>query len=205
VHFIRGNLAVLERRLGQPGGDVPEIFADLHESCSRLQSVTGELLALGRKDSEIRGPVALATVAEFAIRMLRPQLGPGARIQNALAGDERVIANPQDVFQILLNLLQNAVHAVDPQRGEIVVDAVREAEAVEVRVRDNGRGILPEHMPRVFEPFFTTKPPGKGTGLGLSIVQKLVSAHEGSIALHSQPGTGTVASLRLPRGVVAAV
>jgi len=73
--------------------------------------------------------------------------------------------------------------------------------AVEIKVRDNGTGISPEHRERLFQPFFTTKPTGQGTGLGLSISYDIVTQeHGGTIAVDSEPGEFTEFILRLPRG-----
>ena len=71
---------------------------------------------------------------------------------------------------------------------------------VEVRIRDNGAGIEPAHLPRLFEPFFTTKPIGQGTGLGLSIAYGAVKAHGGTITVDSELGAGTLVTVWLPRG-----
>jgi len=73
-------------------------------------------------------------------------------------------------------------------------------DAVEIRVRDNGTGILPEIRDQLFQPFFTTKPTGEGTGLGLSISWDIVTQqHGGSIVVDSQPGEFTEFTIRLPR------
>jgi signal transduction histidine kinase len=123
------------------------------------------------------------------------------------------MAERDGLFQVLLNLVMNAMAAIPPG-GRIEVAAVP-AEAptaenpqiapgaesrpggVEVRVTDDGHGIAPEILPRVFEPFFSTKP-GEGTGLGLSICQDIVRNHGGRMTAESQPGQGATFRIWLP-------
>ena len=104
--------------------------------------------------------------------------------------------------QVLLNLLNNAIDATDPN-GIVSVSAGVIADdggprQLEIRVIDTGRGMGPEEVRRVFEPFYTTKAPGRGTGLGLSIVDHIVRAHGGRVVVESQLGLGTTMRLRLP-------
>jgi two-component system, NtrC family, sensor kinase len=108
-----------------------------------------------------------------------------------------VRANPQDLFQVILNIVHNAVQAVEPGRGEVRIAALRSGDRVEISIADNGCGITKENLSRIFDPFFTTKPPGSGTGLGLSIVQELITAQQGTVRVESEPGRGTTVALSL--------
>jgi PAS domain S-box-containing protein len=115
---------------------------------------------------------------------------------------------PQDVSRVLLNLISNGFYAVT-QRGREADGAFRPAlkiatrefgERIEIRVRDNGVGILPEYREKLFQPFFTTKPPGEGTGLGLSISYEIITQqHGGTITVDSKVGNFTEFMVRLPR------
>ncbi|MDT8298838.1 MAG: ATP-binding protein, partial [Spirochaetaceae bacterium] len=105
-----------------------------------------------------------------------------------------------ELRQILLNLIQNAIHAVDG-RGSIEVETAQiDKDFIIVRVADDGSGIAPELRPRIFDPFFTTKPDGVGTGLGLSIVYGFVKKAGGDISVTDNNGRGTVFSMELPVG-----
>jgi signal transduction histidine kinase len=116
---------------------------------------------------------------------------------------------PQEMTRVLLNLFGNGFYAATKRAREnsdgsfrpSVTVATREtADAVEVRVRDNGTGIPPEIRDKLFQPFFTTKPTGEGTGLGLSISYDIVTQqHGGTIAVESEPGAFTEFTIRLPR------
>src|SRR6185436_7538433 len=107
---------------------------------------------------------------------------------------------PQQIEQVLVNLLVNAAQAVGTGRGDVFLEGRREGREAILRVRDTGSGIPPEHRSRLFEPFFTTKPVGKGTGLGLHVAYKIVKAHGGQIDVSSELGKGSSFSVLLPLG-----
>jgi two-component system C4-dicarboxylate transport sensor histidine kinase DctB len=103
------------------------------------------------------------------------------------------------LVQVCVNLLQNAYDAVrDKPDGQVSVEALAEDDAVVIRIEDNGPGIPDEVRARLFEPFATTK--AHGTGLGLYTSYMLVRSMHGDLFLDARPGSGTVASVRLPRG-----
>jgi PAS domain S-box-containing protein len=115
---------------------------------------------------------------------------------------------PQDVTRVFLNLFSNGFYAANKKsraahdgfRPVLKVTTRDIGDAVEVRIRDNGTGIPPEHRDKLFQPFFTTKPTGEGTGLGLSISYDIVTQqHGGSIAVESEAGKFTEFAIRLPR------
>jgi signal transduction histidine kinase len=118
---------------------------------------------------------------------------------------------PQDMTRVFLNLFGNAFYAANKRQRELnntdfrptlAVTTRDLGKAVEVRVRDNGGGILPEIRDKLFQPFFTTKPTGEGTGLGLSISYEIVTQeHRGTIEVSSAVGEFTEFTLWLPRGL----
>ena len=113
---------------------------------------------------------------------------------------------PGSLSQVLLNLLQNAQRYAYPEseggRVEVALDAEADEARYRLTVRDFGRGIPPDDLPRVFDPFFTTGRAKGGSGLGMTIVHTVVTAHlSGSVALESTVGEGTVVTLGLPRSV----
>ena len=131
--------------------------------------------------------------------MVAPQTPKGVRIVQDVNG-EVVRANPQDLFQVILNIVHNALQAVDAQGGEVRIAASLQGDMVELSIADNGCGISKENLSRIFDPFFTTKPPGSGTGLGLSIVQELVAAQKGTVRVDSEVGRGTRVAVSLRAG-----
>ncbi len=99
-------------------------------------------------------------------------------------------ANPDQVQQVMINLVLNALDACGPA-GHVEISATRRGKTVVLEVRDDGHGIAAEIQPQVFDPFFTTKKRGQGTGLGLWVVAQIVRTHSAEIELESAPGAGT--------------
>ncbi len=104
--------------------------------------------------------------------------------------------------QVFYNLLLNAIHVLEPTGGTVRVTTRRVRDeagpAVEIRVSDNGPGILPSIKDRIFDTFFSTKSNEKGTGLGLAICRRIVQEHAGRIWVESEPGNGATFIVRLP-------
>jgi signal transduction histidine kinase/ferredoxin len=110
-------------------------------------------------------------------------------------------ADPAQIRQVLLNLLDNAAEAM-PEGGTVTITTCRVSaggDGVEISIQDTGCGISEENLARLFTPFFTTKPIGRGTGLGLAISYGIVKMHRGSIDVQSEVGVGTTFIIRLPR------
>jgi signal transduction histidine kinase len=103
--------------------------------------------------------------------------------------------DPNQINQVLLNLLLNAIQAMD-KPGTIRVSLENDDDAVLIAVADEGKGIPPENLPNIFRPFFTTK--GHGTGLGLSLARRIVETHGGQIDVASELGKGSRFQIRLP-------
>jgi signal transduction histidine kinase len=126
------------------------------------------------------------------------------KVERDLPSVPSVLAIGNQIQQVLLNLLINARQAM-PHGGHLLVRLahVSEAEMVDLTVRDTGRGIPVEQLPRIFEPFFSTKEgpdeSGKGgTGLGLSACRQIIEAHRGRVRVESTVGRGTAFTIRLP-------
>jgi two-component system, NtrC family, sensor kinase len=106
------------------------------------------------------------------------------------------------ISQVLLNLLVNALHAIEATSrkadGRIRIACQGVGDELLIEIADNGCGIEPHVLPRLFDPFFTTKPVGEGTGLGLSISHGIITGHGGRIEVDSKPGEGTCFRVHLP-------
>jgi signal transduction histidine kinase len=163
----------------------------------RIQTTLRELVEFSRPASSERTRFSLADVLGEALGIAKYYKRTGGRIvMPVLPPDLPPLVGVRDqLVQVLLNLILNAIDAVDPT-GRIDLAVRRVDDAVEVLVSDNGSGIRPEDAPRLFRPYFTTKK--HGTGLGLFVTQRLVSDHGGSVSFESRPGLGTTFRVRLP-------
>jgi signal transduction histidine kinase len=137
------------------------------------------------------GVNAVLLIAKAALRKVD--------VEKRLGELPSITCSPSQVNQVLLNIVTNAAQAIDKPRGRISIATRRDGpDHVAIEVSDDGRGIVPEALPRIFDPFYTTKAPGQGTGLGLSIAYKIVSQHGGRIDVRSEVDVGTTFTVRLP-------
>jgi len=137
-------------------------------------------------------------VAEEAIRLVRlSERGKKVAFSCECSETLRVIGNPQQLSQVIVNLLTNACDASPPGQ-EVRIHARRDGDDASIEVVDRGPGISEEERELVFEPFYTTKGPGQGTGLGLAVVYRIVEQHHGRIEIESRPGEETRVRVKLP-------
>ena len=139
--------------------------------------------------------------------LLARHLLKGVEVRKLFGTLPPVLCAASQVNQVFLNLVTNAAQAIDergPGAGLITLTTKAVGHSVMIEVRDNGKGIPPDVLPRIFDPFFTTKDTGKGTGLGLSISFKIIDQHRGKILVHSRPGEGTTFTVLLPANQSAA-
>jgi len=165
----------------------------------RCKEITEKLLDFSRSGQVRRQQTELTELIQNVIEMLR-HLGryQGKRIEFHSSGPVHVWCNPQEIKQVVLNLLTNALDSIELD-GFVEIE-LRTADGwAEIRVEDNGCGIPPEVLAHIFEPFFTRKRTGQGTGLGLSISYRIIADHGGEIEAHSDgAGQGAVFQVRLP-------
>ncbi len=183
--------------------DLDESAALVHDETRRLGRITQSLLAGGDLvRTRIDGAVPLAAVVERARALVFAGVREGPRVEVGDGVDAlSVVADPDRLMQVLVNLLQNAYDAVrDAPEGTVHIAARRDGPRVELVVEDDGSGIDPDVRSRLFEPFATTKPPGQGTGLGLYTSYMLVQAMGGDLDLEPREEGGTRAVVRLGAG-----
>jgi two-component system NtrC family sensor kinase len=171
----------------------------IQDAAMRAKRIVESLLRFSRRPrEEERGAVELSRVLEEALFLVHPQLRDGkVEVVRAFA-HAAARGNANQLQQIALNLLVNAIQAV-AGAGRIVVGCGPGAPGrVKMWVADSGPGVRPEHAKRIFEPFFTTKPEGQGTGLGLSICYQIAEEHGGTIRLEPAEERGACFVVELP-------
>jgi two-component system, NtrC family, sensor kinase len=178
-----------------------KMLEQLYTQVERAGSTVRNLLDFTRKEKPIFTAVSVPDVVEATLKLVGNELKLG-HVDLHLdlpPGLPRVVGNPRNLQQVLLNLFVNAIQAM-PKGGRLTVRVREEVEAGQLRidVSDTGVGIPPENLSKVFDPFFTTKEPGHGTGLGLSVSYGIVEKHKGKITVESEVGRGTTFSVSLP-------
>ncbi len=183
-----------------PPGLPPEDLTLLEQEIRRMEQYLQTFLDFARPPRTRRRPVDLAGIVHRAIALVEGRV----RKQNVVLavdlpeGPVDAVVDPDQLHQVLVNLLLNALDAL-PRGGNLRVEVVRSATGrVEVRVRDTGPGVPAQLLEHLFEPFVTTKE--NGLGLGLSICKQLVESHGGTVRAAANPGGGTVFLIDLPVG-----
>jgi PAS domain S-box-containing protein len=210
---INGYSSLALQRL-EDGHPIKSYLEEVKKAGDRAANLTRQLLAFGRK--QILQPVAinLNGVVSDMNKMLRRLIGEDIVLTAKLDSDVgKVMADPGQVEQVLVNLIVNARDAM-PRGGNLTIETenveldeeygskhvnVAPGKYVLLAVSDTGEGMTEEVRRRIFEPFFTTKEKGKGTGLGLSTVYGIVNQSGGNIWVYSERGQGTTFKVYLPR------
>jgi len=176
-----------------------EMLEKIEMEVERLKSLTGGLLSFSSNRGTQNRLVNLNDLITEVLKLLRFELQrKSIQLDTEFSEIPVINADPNKLKQVIINLVMNAVHAMQGQGRIVLRTSLDLAGMLELQVEDDGPGIAPELQEQIFAPFFTTKPEGEGTGLGLYICQNIISGHGGSIMLKSQPESGTIFHIRLP-------
>ncbi len=214
VTFISSGLPSLERDLDRLAALVPpeqrgERFEKVRERLARLveairdgarrtAEIVRDLRTFSRLDEAVVQTVDLNKALDSTLTLLHHQTKDRIRVVREYGDLPPVECNPGQLKQVFMNLLVNAVQAIEGE-GTVTVTTARDGDdRVRVSIRDTGQGMTEDVRAKVFDPFFTTKPVGQGTGLGLFISHGIVERHGGSIDVASAPGEGTELTITLP-------
>ncbi len=178
-----------------------EVLPATVDGIRRVNAIVADLRRFARAEPEEMRDYDLNQEVEAAVRIVRGQLDH-CHLEVDLGELPRLRGRPQQIAQVLVNLLVNARQAISGD-GRIQVTTRVEAEGVSLAVRDSGVGMNAETKRHLFEPFFTTKGVGEGTGLGLAVIHGIVQSHSGRIEVESELGRGTCFTVWLPRVVPA--
>ncbi len=197
---IIANAQILRREVGGQDPDLVESIKLIEMAGTRASQVVRNLLGIARKEKYEFEPIDLNETLHNAITLVQHELvGRPIQVELHLAEKmPRVVASQDQLQGVWINLILNAIDAIDKESGHISISSAYDGSEFQITITDNGKGIPPDHLPRVFEPFFTTKHPGRGTGLGLSVCMRAIRLHGGNLQVDSQIGKWTRFTVSLP-------
>ncbi|MCE5244820.1 MAG: two-component sensor histidine kinase [Desulfobacteraceae bacterium] len=211
AHEINNPLAVIQsevdmmREFGDSDSfSLPESYDRIEGQVQRCGKITRDILGFSRRiHTEVHEIDINQAIRESVSLCEKWASTAGIRIAMDLAETlPPVPSDPFEIEQVLLNLVANAVHALEEKMAggtiRIRSQLSRDGRMLKIVVEDDGCGIPAQHLDKIFDPFFTTKPQGKGTGLGLSISYSIVKRLGGDIHVRSQYGKGSEFSITLP-------
>lgn len=198
---IIANAQILHREL--PADDDLQESVDLiSRAGARAAQVVRNLLDFARKEDFHLGSTDVNETVGRALELIRHEIMSRA-IQLKFTPDPNlpsIYASEDHLQSVWLNLMLNAIDALDKKPAKINIQTRRVGTEILVSIADNGKGISPDRLTRIFEPFYTTKAPGRGTGLGLSVSHRIVKQHGGTIRVESKVGSGSTFTVILPAG-----
>ena len=182
---------------------VQEQLKKVRDQIQRINKIVRDLVDFSRPSSLDREEIQINNIIESAVGLMKHDARCREVTFRLNLSDRlpKVVCVPDHIHQVLVNLLLNAVDAMDEEENpEIVIETekIKEPEQIVIKVCDAGTGIKEEHLERVFEPFFTTKEVGTGTGLGLSVSHGIITKMGGTISVESEVGVGTTFIITLP-------
>ncbi|MEA3199967.1 MAG: hypothetical protein QOE90_1395 [Thermoplasmata archaeon] len=194
LYLLQGHLA----RLDIPPASrerIQEILAEVASAHERIERTVGTLRRLNGARRAVRDEVLLKDVVAEAARLFSLTSVGAVDVRAELDGEDATLADPIEVQQVALNLLQNARDA-SPPGGRIRLRTWTDADGAHLLVEDEGPGIPPDVRARMFEPFFSTKP--QGTGIGLSVVRRIAETHGASIRVSDRAPRGARVEVVFP-------
>ena len=220
AHDFNNILATISGYSEMLKDDLP-VNSDLSEKVNKIQgavlkakSITKQILTFSRHVEQEKIQINASEILRETIGFVKPAAPSNIVINSQIAKIKtNVFADPTQLFRVFLNLMTNALQAMEEEGGTLsVTTAIIEGQHVKhelskdivadeyvlITFRDTGAGMDTNHMSRIFEPFFTTREIGKGTGLGLSVVHAIISELEGEILVSSKKETGSVFYVYLP-------
>ena len=204
AHEIRNPLGIIMNALYDLGELLPDASTEVEEDLQiaraemgRVQEIINNLLEFSRDSTTEIQSVDLNRLIAQTLKLMNKHLQTsGVRASTQLDATRRCRVSENGMRQVLLNLITNAVQAMQGG-GELRVATAQRGDRIALSIGDDGVGIPPESLARIFDPFYTTKDPGEGTGLGLSVVHSVIANSGGTLDVSSTPGRGTTFVIEL--------
>jgi len=180
-------------------GTLDRLLLSCRNGADRTRQIVEDLERFSRGDEAEFAKVDIHQALESTLMLLMNRYKNRIMVHREYGDLPEIGCYAGQLNQVFMNLLINAVQAI-PGDGDVWISTRVEGDEAILSIRDNGRGIPPEHLNRIFDPFFTTKDPEEGTGLGLSISRDIIDRHGGTLEVESEVGKGTTFTVRLPIG-----
>jgi two-component system, NtrC family, sensor kinase len=177
--------------------DIENLIAESLDGADRVKKIVQALKSFSRIDETEYKPADINSGIESTINIVWNELKYKVNLTRDYGDIPQTICNPGQLNQVFMNILVNAVNAIE-SHGDILVKTWSEDGWIMVLISDTGSGIPQDMLKRIFEPFFTTKEVGKGTGLGLSIAYDIIKKHNGDIKVESTVGRGSSFTISIP-------
>jgi signal transduction histidine kinase len=179
--------------------EIHSLLDGMEEGANRTAAIVRGLRNFSRSSESDRKIADINEGIESTLMILRNQLKTrGITVETDLQPLPPIMCFPGKLNQVFMNILTNAIQAIDPPPGLIQLKSWEEDARIHISIKDSGKGMEESVIQHIFEPFFTTKEVGEGTGLGLSISFRIIKDHGGSIRVESQAGAGTTFTISLP-------
>jgi two-component system NtrC family sensor kinase len=201
LSIVIGNALMLAQVAQETAPALAERAQRVQAAAERCARIVRSFLAMARQRETQRRPIALHEVIDATLQLLGYGLrSSGIAVERDIPDNlPQLLCDPDQMQQVLINLLVNARQALEdqPQPRRVRIEARADDDTIELTVSDNGPGIPPDILSRVFDPFFTTKPTGAGTGIGLGVSRGIIEAHAGTLTL-APADNGARFVMRLP-------
>ncbi len=198
LNVISGNAEYIMMEMGEDNPYKEELETIISQA-ERIANLIKQLLEFARPRKANYTKANVNNEILHVIELLKHQFEKAnVKLNLKLSEDiPPVCVDCSQIHQVFLNIIVNAIHAIN-ENGLIEIETFAKDGYVNIKFKDNGVGILPEHLDKIFEPFFTTKEAGKGTGLGLAVSKRIIDEHNGKIEVESTPGVGTTFTVKIP-------
>jgi signal transduction histidine kinase len=177
--------------------DMPVLIDESLAGAQRIEKIVKDLKAVARPGENEKELINIHESLDAVLTIVQNRIGPTLSVCKNYGPVPLLPGYPQEISQIWLNLILNALDALENQ-GTLTIDTRTDRGRVVVGISDTGKGIAPSDLSKIYDPFFTTKEVGQGTGLGLHLVYHLITKHAGRIEVQSTAGRGTTFTVFLP-------
>ncbi|MFP4557502.1 MAG: PAS domain S-box protein [Bacteroidales bacterium] len=203
LNFIQGGTLAIEKFIARNSSEhlplLEKYLNAIKEGVNRSAKIVSSLGHFSRNNEHDLAECDIHKVLDNCLVMLNSQIIHRVNIVKKYSESSIIVrVNEGKIHQVMINILQNALHAINDE-GTVTIETSPDEKKCNVWISDTGCGIAKKHMTKVTDPFFTTKDAGQGTGLGLYIANNIVEEHFGSLEIDSELNQGTIVKISLPK------